>query len=188
LVIFTVEIHDNLFMKTKKHNSKYTPEDLAEAIAFPVSLSKMQKKTAAKQLAEARRKTQKDMSEVERMSLSILQLKFQLEDYIQNKMFDADKTFGSFLKQYVESLNIKRKQFAEDISIDEALLSQFINEHRMPPDYIAIRLEIHSNNSIPANYWFKLVEKQREHELNNDKEIRKKEKRFVHRKILLRFS
>jgi len=172
-------------MRTRKTNTKYTPEDLAESIVFPVSLTKIQKKTAGKQLADARRRTQKVMTEDERMSLSIFQLKFQLEDYIQNKNFDADKTVGSFLRQYVESLNIKRKRFADEISIDETLLSQFINEHRMPPDYIVIRLEIHSNNSIPANYWFRLVEKQREHELNNNKEIRKREKRFVHRKLAI---
>lgn len=166
-------------------NRKYTSEELAEAFVFPITLTPAQKKEAAKQLAAARKKTQKEMSDTVRLSLKIFQLKFQLEDYLQNKEFNRDLTFGHFLKQYIDLLQVKRKEFADDISIDETLLSQFINRHRMPPDYIAIRLEIHSNNTIPATYWFKLVEKQKEYELRTDKELRKKENKFVHRRLAI---
>jgi len=145
-------------MKTKKLSTKHTPEELAEAIVFPVTLTQTQKKEAREQLAAAR-KGQKEMTGDDRLSLNVLQLKFQLEDYIQNKEFNPELTFGHFLKRYV------------------------INQHRTPPDYMAIRLEIHSNNSIPATYWFKLVEKQREHELKTDKELRRRENKNVHRKL-----
>lgn len=170
-------------MKNKKVTSKYTTAELAESTIFPVSLTQTQKKQAAKHLAEARAKGQKEMSDNDRLALQLYQLKFQLEDYIQNKEFNPDMTFGRFLKRYVSLLQVKRKDFAYDISIDETLLSQFINSHRMPPEYIAVRLEIHSNNTIPATYWFKLVSKQKEYELKTDKELRKKEKKFVHRKL-----
>lgn len=169
-------------MKTQKISSKRA-EELAEAIVFPVTLTPSQKKEARKQLAIARKKSREKMSDDDRLSLQVLQLKFQLEDYIQNKEFHPDLTFGHFLKKYVDLLQVKRKDFADEISIDETLLSQFINQHRMPPDYITIRLEIHSNNSIPALYWFKLVEKQREFELKTDKELRRKENKFVHRRL-----
>lgn len=174
-------------MKTKKLSTKHTPEQLAEAIVFPVTLTPTQKKEAAEQLAAARKKGQKEMTENDRLSLQLFQLKFQLEDYIQNKEFNPDLTFGHFLKQYVDLLQVKRKEFADEISIDETLLSQFINMHRMPPEYVAVRLEIHSNNAIPATYWFKLVEKQREHELKTDKELRRKENKYVHRKLAVNF-
>ena len=174
-------------MKTKRHSTKPTPEELAEAIVFPVTLSHVQKKEAKEQLAAARKEGQKEMTEDDRLSLNVLQLKFQLEDYIQNKEFSPELTFGHFLKQYVDLLHVKRKQFADEISIDETLLSQFINQHRTPPEYMAIRLEIHSNNSIPATYWFKLVEKQREYELETDKELRRKENKNVHRKLAVSF-
>lgn len=173
-------------MKTKKFSTRHTPEELAEAIVFPVTLTQTQKKEAREQLAAAR-KGQKEMTGDDRLSLNVLQLKFQLEDYIQNKEFSPELTFGYFLKQYVDLLHVKRKQFADEISIDETLLSQFINQHRTPPEYIAIRLELHSNNSIPATYWFKLVEKQREHELKTDKELRRKENKNVHRKLAISF-
>ena len=89
---------------------------------------------------------------------------------------------------YVELLNKKRKEFAEEISIDETLLSQLINNHRQPPDYIAIRLELHSDNIIPATHWIRLVDKQRLHEITTDKELRKKEKKFVHGKFTIKLS
>ena len=172
-------------MKTKKHSTKPTPEEFAEAIVFPVTLTHTQKKEAREQLSAARKQGQIEMTENDRLSLGVFQLRFQLEDYIQNMDFNPELTFGHFLKQYVDLLHVKRKQFAEEISIDETLLSQFINQHRTPPEYIAIRLEIHSNNSIPATYWFKLVEKQKEFELKTDKELRRKENKFVHRRLKL---
>jgi len=170
----------------KRLSKKYTNEELADAFIFPVTLNHARKKEASDQLAAARKKGQKAMSDNTRLSLQLFQLRFQLEDYIQNKEFDPNLTFGYFLKQYVGLLQIKRKDFAEDISIDETLLSQFINRHRMPSIYIVVRLEIHSNNCIPAIYWFKLVEKQKEYELRTDKELRRKENRFVHRKLTVR--
>lgn len=170
-------------MRAKKTISKYTPEELAESTVFPVSLKPSKRKLAAKLLAEAREKSQREMTDETRLRLQLYQLKFQLEDYIQNKEFDPNMSFGYFLKRYVSLLNVKRKDFAADISIDAALLSQFINRHRMPPEYITVRLEIHSDNTIPATYWFKLVTKQREYELRTDKKIRTKERKFVRRKL-----
>jgi plasmid maintenance system antidote protein VapI len=170
-------------MINKKLSAKYTSEELADSMVFPVSLTRAQKKEAAEQLATARKKTQQEMTDQDRLSLQLLQLRFQLEDYIQNREFSSDQTFGHFLKKYVDLLQMKRKDFAEAISIDETLLSQFINRHRLPPDYMAVRLEIHSNNMIPATYWFKLVEKQKEYELKTDKELRRKENKFVHRRL-----
>jgi plasmid maintenance system antidote protein VapI len=174
-------------MKTKKLSQQHSSEDLSDDIIYPVTITLAQKKEAAKQLAAARKISQKEITENDRISLQLFQLKFQLEDYIENKEFNPDLTFGHFLKQYVNLLQVKRKDFADQISIDETLLSQFINMHRMPPEYIAIRLEIHSYNTIPATDWLRLVGKQREHELKTDKEIRRKENKFVHRKLAVNF-
>jgi hypothetical protein len=48
-------------------------------------------------------------------------------------------------------------------------------------DYISIRLELHSNSIIPADYWFKLVEKRKEFQIKTDKALRRKEQKFVHK-------
>jgi len=58
----------------------------------------------------------------------------------------------------------------------------------MLPDYMAIRLEIHSGNKISATYWFRLVEKERLHQIETDKALRKKEKPFVHNRLPITIS
>ena len=42
-----------------------------------------------------------------------------------------------------------------------------------------MRLEIHSDNVIPALSWYRVVEKQREHELEKDIEFKQEQKKFV---------
>jgi len=175
-------------MSYKKLLKKYGPEELANGFVFPVKLTAKQKKEAAEQLSAARKKSQESMTEETKMSLRLYHLRFRIEDYLESKAFNPELTFGSFLKKYVELLEMKRKDFADEISIDETMLSQLINNHRQPPDYIAIRLEIHSNNNIPAAYWIRLVEKQRLHEITTDKELRKKEKQFVHGILTIKHS
>jgi plasmid maintenance system antidote protein VapI len=169
-------------MSYKKLSKKFSPEELADAFVFPVKLTAKQKKEAAEQLAAARKRTQAEMNDETKFSLTSFHIRFRIEDYLEKKDFDPELTFGSFLKLYIELLEKKRKEFAEEISIDETLLSQLINGHRYPPDYIAIRLEIYSDNKIPATLWLQLVEKQRIHEIATNKELRKKEKPFVRRK------
>jgi hypothetical protein len=61
-----------------------------DVIVSPVTLTPAQKKEAAKQLAAARKISQREITENDRISLQLFQLKFQLEDYIQNKKFSPD--------------------------------------------------------------------------------------------------
>ena len=154
-------------------------------VVFTVFISALsvsaQKKEAAGELALARKNTQEHMKAEDKLVLQLLQLKFQLENYIEGTQYHPEKNFGYFLKEYIDILGIRRKLFAEAISIDETMLSQLINMHRIPPDYISIRLELHSNGIIPADYWFRLAEKEKEHEIKTDKKLREKEKKFVHR-------
>ena len=79
------------------------------------------------------------------------------------------------------------KLFAKDIDIDETELSQILNSHRHPSEKTIIRLEIHSNKTIPALSWYKLLEKEKEYELENDMEIREKEVKHVKNKLTLKF-
>ena len=166
-------------MSYKKLSKKFTPEELADAFVFPVKLTAKQKKEAAEQLAEARKKSRATMTDETKRHLIAIAIRSRITDALQEDKFNPEQTFGSFLKMYVELQEKKRKDFAAEISIDETLLSQLINGHRLPPDYIAIRLELHSDKRIPATHWLKLVEKQRLYEIENDKEFRKRENPYV---------
>ena len=46
-----------------------------------------------------------------------------------------------------------------------------------------IRLELHSNNNIPAITWYRLLEKDKEYQLMSNLRLRKEESKHVKRKL-----
>jgi plasmid maintenance system antidote protein VapI len=171
-------------MSYKKLRKKFTPEELADAFVFPVKLTAKQKKEEAELLAVMRKITRGEIPAEARFSIHACGLRMHIEEYLKQKTFDPDLTFGFFLKMYINDVIEKNNnEFSKEISIDEAMLNQLINDECTPPDYIAIRLELHSNNHIPAAYWLNLAAKQRLHETTNNKELREKEQPFVHYKL-----
>jgi hypothetical protein len=131
-------------------------------------------------LTEARRKIQEQMTAAERLTGRLMGLKFQMEDYFRSEKPGSEYSFGYFLKLYIKLLDKTRRGFAEEIGVYETLISQLVNHRRTPPEYVPIRLELHSNNSIPAEYWFRIIEKDREGVmLLNKSAMRKKERRYV---------
>lgn len=167
-------------MFNRKLNGKVTQAELDGDVFIGVELTPAQKKEAAIYLAEARKKDKEEMTEEVRVGLIQHHIRARIDDYIATDKYDPAMSFGYFLKEYVDLIQTKRKDFAEQIGIDESLLSQLINGHRLPPDYITIRLEIHSGNRISASRWYKLITMEKEHYIKTDKEIRKKQRRFVH--------
>ena len=175
-------------MKRNKILEHIDPEEAASSFVFPVELSEKQKKKVSNDLARARRNSPKQMSEEEKLSINLLQLRLQLEDYLANQDYYSSMRFGPILKRYLEILKKKRVDFAREIDIHETLLSQLINNHRHPNDSIVIRLELHSNKSIPAEYWFRLVEKERIHAIRTNLKLRKEEKAHVSNRIAVQIE
>lgn len=172
-------------MSLKRLFKEYTPEEIADAMILPVKLSQKQRKEADRQLAEYRAKRRAKMTEEEKLHVKLLQLKFRLEDYVKGDQYNPQFTFGYFLEQYLQLTNRKKKEFARDIQIHETLLSNILKNRREPNDSIMIRLELHSNNMIPAIDWFKLLEKEKGHQIKTDASLRKRESQFVSGKLPL---
>lgn len=170
-------------MSTKKLLQKYTPAEIADSFIITEKVPVKQRNKADSQFREARKKKQAEMSEKDKLILRLMQFKFQVEDYLETKDFDPKRTFSFFLKEYVGLLNKKRRHFAQEIDIGETELSQLINQHRLPNDNIIVRLEIHSNNSIPAVTWYRLVVKEKEYLLKTNKLLRQRERKFVKNKL-----
>ena len=172
-------------MSIKKIFQQYTLEEIADAFIFPVTLTARQQQEADKQLAGHRAKRRAEMTEAEKLNLKLLQLKFRIEDYINGEEYKPQFTFGYFLEQYLQITNLKKKEFAMDIQIHETQLSQVLKNRREPNDSMMIRLELHSNNIIPAIDWFKLLEKEKGHQIKTDISLREKESRYVTRSLQL---
>ncbi len=158
---------------------KYSPEELADSFVFPAQLTKKQKAEADIALSEVLKRRRSEMSPEYRLKGTLLQLRFQIEDYLNDFHYDKRKTFGYFLKSYIGGLKKRRNEFAYEINIKPTELSQYINNHRRPPQNIMIRLELHSRNMIPATDWYRLLEKENLHKLSTNKLLRKEEKKFV---------
>jgi len=169
-------------MSYKKLLKQYTPEELAESFVFPVKYTAKQQKQADLDLAAARKISQANMTEDQKIKLSLYQLRFQLEDYLK-EAYNPALNFGHFLERYLKILNKKNKEFAKEIQIHETLLSHLISNRREPNDSIIIRLELHSNNIIPAIFWYKLAEKEKEHQIRTDNSLRERESPFVNHSL-----
>lgn len=166
-------------MKKNKLNDKYTDKELAESFVFRSKLTSVQQAESDRELGEKRKELRKAVTPKQELLSRLLQLKYQIEDYLENQDYDATRSFGFFLRGYLESLNKKNKEFAKDIDIAETELSQILNKHRNPSEKVIIRLELHSNKIIPAIMWHRLIEKEKEHEILTNTELRIKEQEHV---------
>jgi len=117
------------------------------------------------------------------MYTKLLQLKFQLEEYIGSNQYEEVLNFGYFLNEYVNRQEKLDKEFAADIDVKPAVLSQYLNNHRKPTEKFVIRLELHSNGMISALAWLKLLQKDKEHQIMTDKTIRKEESKHVKHRL-----
>lgn len=172
-------------MKTDKLVEKYTPKELADSFVFRTKLTAKEKAKSVMQLNEMRKKMKQKNTPKQELLSRLLQLKYQIEDYSNNAPYDINRSFGFFLREYLKSLNKKNKDFASDLDINETELSQILNKHRTPSEKLMIRLEIHSNKTIPAITWYRLLEKEKEHEILTDIAIRKTERKHVKNRLQL---
>ena len=130
-------------------------------------------------LSEARR-TDKD-----RLKAQLIQLKYLMEDNMKADELDYD--FSYFLQEYINRIELKNKEFAHEIDVDPTLLSQILNKRRKPNEQFIVRLELHSNANFPAIMWYRILEKEREHELMHDMNLRREQNRHIKRRLNISF-
>lgn len=164
--------------------SKFTGEELADAFVFPDDkiLSTKEKKEN-EDFWVSRRNQFENRTHGQKMYSKLLQLKFQLEDYIDSSQYVKALSFGFFLNEYVRRQDKKDKDFAVEVDVKPAVLSQYINNHRKPTDEFIIRLELHSNGMIPAINWFKVIQKDKEHEIMTNQKLREEESKHVKNRL-----
>ncbi|TDW97438.1 hypothetical protein [Dinghuibacter silviterrae] len=171
-------------MKSSKNIEKeYTPEEIAESFVFPGPKASPERDAMLEAFREHRKKVSEKQSERTKLIAQLLQLKYLIEDYIKSDHLSKEYTFGYFLKEYISRLEKKNNQFAEEINVDPAELSQVINKRRKPTEKLIFRLEIHSNRNFPALMWFRLLEKDRAYELKHHREIIDSEKKNVKQRL-----
>lgn len=167
----------------KEIQKKYTPKEIAAAVVFPGSENPGEREELLTAFRSFRKKVSEEQTEIDKLISQLLQLKYQIEDYLASVSFNKDYNFGYFLKEYIERQEKKRKAFADEINVDPTELSQVINKHRKPTEKLIYRLDIHSNKNFPALLWFKLLEKDRAYELSRNRKIIDDEAKFVKNRL-----
>ena len=171
-------------MKSFKDIEKeYTPKEIAESLVFPGTKSPKERDATLSEFRKFRKKIADAQTGESKTISKLLQLKFLMEDYLNADTYNKNFYFGYFLKEYIQRLEKKNKEFAQGIDIDAAVLSQVINKHRKPTEKLILRLEIHSNRNFSAIMWFKLLEKERVYELLHNKNIIENEEKHVKQKL-----
>ena len=172
-------------MKRTKLNieKKYTPRQLAEAFVFRSELSPTEIQEADDLLRLMRTRSLQQMSEGEKVSLNLLGLKYEMEDYARFEGYDSEKTFGLFVKRYAKEIQRKNYELADDLGMDSTRFSQIINGKIIPSEKIVFRLEYHSNNIIPGSLWLEVLQKEIAYRAEQDVETRKSEYKIVKKRM-----
>lgn len=89
----------------------------------------------------------KNLSKDQIIHSKLLQLKYKMEEHVQNPIDDNRHHFSEFLSVYIDTIYNKRSSFAKDIDITPVSLSQVINNHREPKEEFIQKLMIHSEKA-----------------------------------------
>ena len=173
-------------MKTNKEVLKNLSDDeLAESFVLRAKQSKSAKKKDSQAISNLKKAKRLNSTEMNEIISALLRFKFKIEDYLNSEEFDQNISFSACLKEYIQLIEKKHKEFASDINMQQTELSQILNKHRKPPHGFVVRLEIHSNGTIPAKYWCKILDKENEFELLNDPKVWATERKNVLRKLTI---
>ena len=103
-----------------------------------------EEKREAKALLKARLQRLKNVTEHDILKTKLLQIKWQMEDYVKCGQPNNEYGFAYFLATYVDTLYSKRIDFANDLNVSAVLLSQVIGKHREPSLDFILKLMVHS--------------------------------------------
>ena len=159
-----------------------TPEEIVDSMVIPSDHKTSWTEEMLKEFRAFRVAIEATYTPEERLRFKLLELRFQIEGYLEEKEDKGLRSFAEFLKTYISHLERSNKEFADEISISQTELSLVINRRRSPSEKLIIRLDIHSNRNFPAQMWFKVLEKDRLREILKG-DIIKKEKKYVKRKL-----
>ena len=164
--------YEKIYQELRK---TYTVEEIAESMLIPQDLTEEEQQKADEELRAFRFKLLRERTEEQRILSDLMRFRFQLENYIKNEEYTAEKSFGKQLEEYVRILKRTKKALSEDLDIHYTKLSRIINNREEPNMVLIYRLEQHSGNLISALIWWKLIIKKQEYQIKQDLDIRKRE-------------
>ncbi len=106
----------------------------------------------------------------QKINYELISLKLQLESYIEKEEPSMIISSGDFLRQYLKVINIKNKEFANYIEIEEANLSMIMKGKRKVNTELAYKLGQIFN--VNPNYWLLIQSKNELLEIDNKRKAK----------------
>ena len=110
-----------------------------------------------KDLQKAVQEHVKKQSFRQKINYELISLKLQIENYVEEIEPVAIVSPGDFLRKYLKAINIKNKEFANYIELEEANLSMIMKGKRKINTELAYKLGQIFN--INPNYWLLIQSK-----------------------------
>lgn len=145
-----------------------TDEEIVEVAIIPKDMTEEETKAANEEMRKLRLEMIANMTDEEKLIGKIMQLRFQMSDYIKKENFLSEKTFGKYLGEYIRILNKDQRTISEELAVHYTELNRLINDKEEPNIELTYRLEAHSKEMIPGILWWKLVIKKQEYLINKD--------------------
>ena len=113
------------------------------------------------------------MTESEKLQASILQLKYSIEEYLEQEDFEDSFSFVSCLARYVELPQMSLPRLAKAIDVPEKDIKDLLAGNAAPSVELMYRLEQHSKQTIPAQSWWQLYARALAYYIRDDQTERK---------------
>ncbi|MEM7373182.1 MAG: helix-turn-helix transcriptional regulator [Bacteroidota bacterium] len=165
-----------------------TDKEIAESFVFRSAMTEEEKEQAEEEMRRLRFEQMKNRSDQQILRSELMRMRLLMKDYFKQSTFLDSFSFSNQLKNYIDLLKKTRKEFASDIQIHTTKLSRILNDRENPSIEMMYRLEYHSGEMIPANYWFRLHSRKLEDEINRNQEKRKEEYKRVRNKLVFHWQ
>ena len=172
--------YDEIYEELQK---KYTDKEIAEGYMIPATLTEEEQKISEEEFRKKRFQLLNNRTEKQRILSEVTRLRIKINYYLEEEIYSPLFDFGNILGAYIAVLKRSRKEFASDIDIHPTKLSRIINNREEPNISLMYRLAKHSDDLIPAIYWWKLLMRKQGHLLTANTELIEKEGKRVKNKL-----
>lgn len=174
--------------KYEELSKHLSDEEIAEVFVFRSTMTDEERRQADEEFRKFRLERLKEMSDEQILQSELMRMKLLMVDYFKQSAYLESFSFSNQLKQYIDLIKKSQKAFAADLDIHKTKLSRILNDKENPNIELMYRLEHHSNNMIPAIFWFRLYSRKLEEDIKKNKQKRSEEYKRVKNRLKFKKS
>ena len=151
----------------------YTDEEIAESYVLRSTLTEEERKIALENFRKKRLELIKNMSASDIIFGNLMRMKIQIENYIENDIYEERFDFSNQLSEYLSITKRSQKDFSLEVGINTATLNRILKGKENPSIDLLFRIENHSDGLLTARKLYRLHTMKLESEMMNNDEKRR---------------